>query len=409
MKERLESYIEEDILTLTLPGQRANVLDKRLLTDLCNTIRQNRKKKIIISSEGEVFSAGLDLGQILDDGDAKVLLDLLVELFNALTEHPHETACLVRAPAIAGGVGLALCADAVAMTCDASFTLPSDPLYRPLADVLFPIVAARRGVERADFERWFRMPARANDLRKKEYVDAVIHNESEAEVPGRLKSEVLKVWQNNPGLAKRRKHPNPIDVAGRVTAAIAASKLPLFHVGIKKTLGQIKTDHRDVFIVHGRNLKAVNIMATFLRAIGLRHLSLPHVATRLGASAPHTWNLVYAGLAMAQAIIVLLTGDEIALLSPHLAGRGTPDVRWQARPNVLLEAGIALGMYTHRTILVCRSPDLLPSDLAGHLAITVEGVDWRDALIGRLESARCRIKRTSRKTWPKCKELVCAM
>lgn len=90
---------------------------------------------------------------------------------------------------------------------------------------------------------------------------------------------------------------------------------------------------------------------------------------------------------------MLLTPDEIAYLQPRY-GDGEHDPETlpapQARPNVLFEAGIALGRDASRTVMV-EVGDVRPfSDVAGRHAVRLtNSAASRQALAQRLRTAGC--------------------
>ena len=75
-----------------------------------------------------------------------------------------------------------------------------------------------------------------------------------------------------------------------------------------------------------------------------------------GTGSPSISEILDAAFKKAQAVIVLLTGDDEVRLREEF--RDTEDKDFeavltpQARPNVLFEAGMALGRYPDQTILV---------------------------------------------------------
>ena len=114
-------------------------------------------------------------------------------------------------------------------------------------------------------------------------------------------------------------------------------------------------DKRKVWVVHGRNLKARNAMFAFLRAIGLDPMQWGEALALTGKGTPYTGEVLDHAFAEAQAVVVLITGDDMARLGTRFAEPHDPpeetDPTPQARPNVLFEAGMAFGKYPERTVL----------------------------------------------------------
>ena len=100
----------------------------------------------------------------------------------------------------------------------------------------------------------------------------------------------------------------------------------------------------------------------------------------------------------AQAIVVLLTPDDVAYLrSEYASGDEDPETTplAQARPNVLFEAGMAMGRDPKRTVLV-ELGQLRPfSDVVGRHAVRINrSPERRKELAQRLETAGCAVNLT---------------
>lgn len=152
---------------------------------------------------------------------------------------------------------------------------------------------------------------------------------------------------------------------------------------------------RTVFVVHGRNVHARNALFDFLRALGLRPLEWSQALKLTGEGSPYIGQVLDHAFAAAQALVVLLTPDDIAYLRREYASRDDdPELEPtpQARPNVLFEAGMAFGRYPRRTILV-EMGTLRPfSDVAGRHAVRMDGTaEKRTELAERLRTAGCEV------------------
>jgi predicted nucleotide-binding protein len=155
-------------------------------------------------------------------------------------------------------------------------------------------------------------------------------------------------------------------------------------------------DAKRVFIVYGRNTAAHNAMKLFLQALKLDPLDFEEVRNDLGGS-PFVGDIVQEGMNRARAIVVLLTPDEYVALRPGLDSAHDPaseKKRWQARPNVLLEAGMALAIDERRTILVVLGNVHLSSDLHGRHFIHLDNSSRaRDSLVNALIGVGCQVSR----------------
>ncbi len=172
---------------------KSNALSVALLRQATDAVTEAPERAIFVSSRGRTFSAGLDLEEMLELGSAARPRRARAALYDALVKHPSPTACLVEHKAVAGGIGLALCADAVVMSCHAWFRLPAEHLYRPLAEVLLPIVQARRGITEPEFARWYGTKRTAAELAAGGHIDRVLHGDASRSMTGRLKRAAVDV------------------------------------------------------------------------------------------------------------------------------------------------------------------------------------------------------------------------
>ena len=155
---------------------------------------------------------------------------------------------------------------------------------------------------------------------------------------------------------------------------------------------------REVFVVHGRNAAARDAMFQFLRSLDLHPLEWPEVVKRTGKGSPTNMEIVDAGFRDVQAIVVLFTPDDEARLRESLHGGTEPpheaQATGQARPNVIFEAGMAMGKHPDRTILVELGPLRPFSDISGINVIRLDdSPEKRNALVERLATAACPISR----------------
>lgn len=157
-------------------------------------------------------------------------------------------------------------------------------------------------------------------------------------------------------------------------------------------------DPRKVFVVHGRNEELRTGMFQFLRAIGLAPIEWNEAIALTGHASPFIGEVLDAAFKGARAVVVLMTPDEVAYLQAQYANHeGDPETRPapQARPNVLFEAGMAIGRDAARTVLVEVGQVRSFSDIAGRHTIRL-GNDTasRQSLAQRLETAGCAVDLT---------------
>ncbi len=162
-------------------------------------------------------------------------------------------------------------------------------------------------------------------------------------------------------------------------------------------MGGIERDPRAVFVVHGRNGEARKATSELLRAVGLNPLEWEKAVELTGQPSPYIGDVIRCAFAKAQAIVVLLTGDDEARLRQSFRSKKDPgyesELTPQPRANVLFEAGMALGMFPDRTVLVEMGPLRPFSDVLGRHAVRVsEGSPTElKRLVQRVETAGCEV------------------
>lgn len=124
---------------------------------------------------------------------------------------------------------------------------------------------------------------------------------------------------------------------------------------------------RSVFIVHGRDMSNKNALVALLKQMDIRPITW-NEAVSLSPS-QNTLDIVMAGINHAQAVIILFTPDDLARLkNEFLKDDDGPHERnetGQARPNVILEAGIAYAKEPTKTIFARVGKTREISDIAG--------------------------------------------
>jgi len=160
--------------------------------------------------------------------------------------------------------------------------------------------------------------------------------------------------------------------------------------------GMTTTDLRKVFVVHGRNARLRDGLFDFLRALGLRPEEWSESLAGTGIPSPYVGQVLDNSLAGAAAIIVLMTPDDEGCLKKEFWGHDEPEherqLTGQARLNVIFEAGMAIGRYPQKTILV-EIGKLRPfSDVLGrHMLRLSNDGQRRNDLVTRLRTAGCEV------------------
>jgi len=156
-------------------------------------------------------------------------------------------------------------------------------------------------------------------------------------------------------------------------------------------------DPRKVFVIHGRNKRARDAMFTFLRALHLQPIEWEVARSFTKKPSPYIGEVLDAAFNEARAVVALFTGDDEARLRPQLLGPGEEEETLipQARPNVLFEAGMAVGRFRERTVFVYLGKQRDFSDIAGvHVVRITNGPESRKELAQRLKDAGCDVDMT---------------
>jgi hypothetical protein len=153
-------------------------------------------------------------------------------------------------------------------------------------------------------------------------------------------------------------------------------------------------DPRKVFVIHGRNQAARRAVFQFLRSIGLDPIEWSQAIKMTRQASPYIGDVLDAAFGRAQAVVVLMTPDDVAYLHPSLTDPGDPESepQMQARPNVLFEAGMAMGRDPDRTVIVEFGRVKVFSDIHGRHGVHLNNtVAKRQDLAERLRTAGCAV------------------
>jgi predicted nucleotide-binding protein len=126
------------------------------------------------------------------------------------------------------------------------------------------------------------------------------------------------------------------------------------------------TKNNSLFVVHGRDIQLNEDMFAFLRSIGLNPMEWSQAVRAAKGANPNVTDVVKGALQKVQGVIVLFSPDEEARLKSKFRGpKDGKSLEGQARPNVIFEAGIALGAHHEKTLLVEVGDVRKISDIAG--------------------------------------------
>jgi predicted nucleotide-binding protein len=194
-------------------------------------------------------------------------------------------------------------------------------------------------------------------------------------------------------LADLRGHGNRVHQEIPIAASPARS-------GVRRTKGRVVARLKDntVFVVHGRDEALRKSMFAFLRALGLKPMEWGDALAEAKGANPQIENIIDTAMSRVQAVVVLFSPDEEARLKEALCGRGEKSTEGklagQPRPNVLFEAGLALGRHPEKTLLVQVGKVRGFTDIAGrHLAKLTNETARRNDVANRLEKIGCIISK----------------
>lgn len=239
-------------------------------------------------------------------------------------------------------------------------------------------------------------------------IDGIIHDPSElyrirvyaSECSAKeIHNEIVERKRGNP-LDNTVTYTDVLDHMQEVTNEIIIAP-PSTFTKANGNLGAIKnkTDLKTVFVVHGRNTTIRKSMFAFLRALCLHPLEWSQALSATGKTSPYIGDVLDVAFDMAQAIVVLFTPDDEARLREEFHGEREPlhetELTPQARPNVIFEAGMAMGRSPDRTVLV-EVGELRPfTDVGGRHVVRFDGSpESRQDLAIRLSTAGCNVNMT---------------
>ncbi len=112
----IELKQQGDVAILTLAHGKANALDTefcKALTGQFEQLRKSNVRAVIVTGQGRIFSAGVDLLRLSECGAGYIrkFLPALHKLYDAAFFFPKPLVAAVNGHAIAGGCVLACCAD----------------------------------------------------------------------------------------------------------------------------------------------------------------------------------------------------------------------------------------------------------------------------------------------------------
>lgn len=149
-------------------------------------------------------------------------------------------------------------------------------------------------------------------------------------------------------------------------------------------------NRKAIMVIYGHDTQANTAIFDYLRAIGLQPREWGQLIQASGSGSPYIGQVLDRAFQDAQAVVALFTPDEYVTARTAPPGEQNTG-RYQARPNVLIEAGMALATHPTRTVIAVLGNQELPSDLAGRHYIRLSHTDAAPLhdLAARLQDAGC--------------------
>ncbi len=136
----LKHGFTDGVATITIANPPVNVLTVAMLREMAAAIRESaRAKVLLVTSEGDVFSAGVDVGEHREPHAAETIASFRA-VFDALMEFEGIAVAAVDGVALGGGCELACLCDVVVASDRAEFGQPESQVgvLPPVASVLWP-------------------------------------------------------------------------------------------------------------------------------------------------------------------------------------------------------------------------------------------------------------------------------
>ena len=162
----------------------------------------------------------------------------------------------------------------------------------------------------------------------------------------------------------------------------------------KRVKARSKAKDNSVFVVHGRNDALRKSLFDFLRSLGLNPLEWSKAVLLAKGANPQIDSILDTAMSRVQAVVVLFSPDDEARLKDEFC---TKEEKWtegklqgQPRPNVIFEAGLALGRHPGKTLLIQVGKVRGFTDIAGkHLIRLTNDFEKRNDVANRLRKIGC--------------------
>lgn len=149
----------------------------------------------------------------------------------------------------------------------------------------------------------------------------------------------------------------------------------------------------QLFLAHGWDSKTIGKVKAILSELGISTVEWEELVERLGVATPTTFDVIHKAIVKDQMVcLVLFTPDEEVKTADHIQqrtrkGPGLITKDFQARPNVVLEAGMALALNQDRTVILEVGEHRSLSNLEGLNVVRSQSRGWVKNLAVRLRLA----------------------
>jgi cyclohexa-1,5-dienecarbonyl-CoA hydratase len=147
--EHIQTEIRDGVATLTLNRAPLNILNIEMMEEINTYLEDLKKEKslklLVIQAVGRAFSAGVDVGEHIDDLVSK-MIEVVHRIFSSMDALKVPSLSVVDGAALGGGCELALYCDMVIATEKSRFGQPEIQVgvFPPIAALIFPRMIGRK-------------------------------------------------------------------------------------------------------------------------------------------------------------------------------------------------------------------------------------------------------------------------
>lgn len=157
---------------------------------------------------------------------------------------------------------------------------------------------------------------------------------------------------------------------------------------------KVVMENKKVFVVTGRNEKLRLSIFNILRALKLEPMEWMEVIQASGQPSSYLNDAIKTSIDNASAIVVIMAPeDEAQLVEKYQTDEEDKKPHFQPRPNVIFEAGLALGIKEEKTIILQFGTIQIFSDILGKHILKYKGkaneVNFKNDFYQKLKIAGC--------------------